>query len=87
MMRAKFYVESVTISPGQERLKFHAVDPKKGYGADGIDEDNDYARWSPSASCEISVANPALHGQFKPGDTFYVTFTRAVADIPEAKAA
>lgn len=59
-----------------ETLDMHAV-AAKSYPADGSDEDNTFARWSPGASLKINVANPALWGQFKHGDKFYVDFTPA----------
>lgn len=77
-MRAKFVVANVDVFPdGSEKLKFNAVSKSGGYPADGSDEDNTFAKWSPAASCEIYVSNPALWGQFKPGDKFYVDFTLA----------
>lgn len=79
-MRAKLQVSAVT-PHGEpvvgETLKMHAVSKSDGYPADGSDDDNTYARWSPSASFEIYIANPALFGQFKPGEKFYVDFTPA----------
>lgn len=85
-MRAKFQVSGVEKVGDGEKLTFHAV-AKNGYPADGSDDDNTYAKWSPSAHCDIMVMNPALHGQFKPGDKFYVDFTRAPDPAPEAAAA
>lgn len=76
-MRAKLQVASVTLHPQCEVLKFHAVCKSGGYPADGSDEDNTFAKFSPSADLSITVANPALFGQFKPGDKFYVDFTPA----------
>lgn len=82
-MRAKLRVGSVipyradgkTVS---ERLVFHGVSKSNGpYPADGIDEDNTFAKFSPSVMLDITIANPALIGQFDPGDTFYVDFTPA----------
>ena len=61
----------------QERLMFHGVAKSGGYPQDGADEDNTFAKFSPSVSMDFLVANPALFGQFKPGDTFYVDFTPA----------
>ncbi len=85
-MRAKLQVSSVSpVVGGTQILNFHGVGGDKvqgGYPADGTDEDNDYARWSPSVSLQISIANPALHDQFKTGDKFYVDFTPA--DVPDA---
>ena len=76
-MRAKFQVTSVEKFTGSERVKFNAVPKSTGYPADGSDEDNTYAKYSPSATCEISIANQALHGKFEPGQKFYVDFTPA----------
>lgn len=79
-MRAKMSVQSVEpVGEPQsgERLKFAAVSKSEGYGTDGVDEDNSYARWSPSASMEIYVANPNLFGKFAVGQKFYVDFTPA----------
>lgn len=59
-----------------ETLVMNAV-AAKSYPADGSDEDNTYARMSPGASLSINIANPALWGQFKHGDKFYVDFTPA----------
>jgi hypothetical protein len=76
-MRAKLQIASVTKhAHGVETLKFHAV-AKTPYPDDGSDEDNTYAKFSPSASLEITVANPALLGKFEPGQKFYVDFTPA----------
>lgn len=75
-MRAKLQCGEVTRGAGYEKLVFHAV-AAKAYPADGSDENNTYAKYSPSAQFTIHVNNPALHGQFNPGDTFYVDFTPA----------
>lgn len=61
-----------------ETLTMHAV-AKNGYDSTGDDEDNTYAKWSPGANLSINIANPALWGQFKVGDKFYVDFTPAGA--------
>jgi hypothetical protein len=76
-MRAKFRVSSVEKVGSCEKLTFHAVAKSEAYPADGSDEDNNYARWSPSASCEIMVANPDLHGKFEVGKKYYVDFIPA----------
>jgi hypothetical protein len=77
-MRAKFIVSTVTKHAGpSEVVKFNAVAKSSAYPADGSDEDNTYAKWSPSAECSISITNPALHGKFEPGQKFYVDFTPA----------
>lgn len=77
-MRAKLQVSSVTKHDcGNESIKFHAVAAKSYAETDGLDEDNTFARYSPSASFDILIANPALHGKFEPGQKFYVDFTPA----------
>lgn len=78
-MRAKMQISHVDKHDGgNETLHFHAVAKSDGYPADGSDEDNSYARWSPSGSLTLQVANPNLWGKFKAGDKFYLDFTRAV---------
>lgn len=78
IMRAKLQVATVTQhQDGSETVRFHAVAAKSYAETEGLDEDNTYARYSPSASFEILIANPALHGRFAPGQTYYVDFTPA----------
>lgn len=36
-----------------------------------------YAEFSPSASLEINIANPALFGKLRAGEKYYVDFTQA----------
>lgn len=80
-MRAKLRVGAVlplsnsADQPNAERVTFHGVSKSTGYPEDGSDEDNTFARFSPSANFDIVIANPALIGKFTPGDTFYVDFT------------
>jgi hypothetical protein len=59
-----------------ETLTMHAV-CKPSYADSELDEDNTFARMSPGASLTINIANPALWGEFKHGDKFYVDFTPA----------
>lgn len=85
-MRAKFQVGFVhqhfsdkeRTQVSNECLTMHAVCATK-YEGEGADEDNTYARYSPSANLTINIANPALFGKFKAGDKFYVDFTPAPA--------
>lgn len=76
-MRAKMRVLGVTPSNGVEILSFVAVAKKDGYPEDGSDENNSYARWSPQANLSITVANPALFGQFQIDEEYYLDFTLA----------
>ncbi len=80
-MRAKMRVHSVLPFPSadgsvlQERLMLSCVAKNSAYPADGSDEDNTFAKFSPSGSLDMMIANPALIGAFAVGDTFYVDFT------------
>lgn len=65
--------ELTTIS---EVLHMSAVCAPK-YDATGLDEDNTFAKYSPSATLIINVANPALFGKFEVGQAYYVDFTPA----------
>lgn len=85
--RCKVRVESVKLfgSDGSnhtaEEVQMRAVGGSKvnkdGYPSDGSDEDNTYAKFSPSADFRLYVANPVLFGQFKPGQKYYVDLTLA----------
>lgn len=83
-MRAKMQVMEVVRSgyqngpefQTQDRIKCTAV-AAKTYPADGSDEDNTYAKFSPAGELTLTIANPALVGQIKPGTKFYLDFTEA----------
>jgi len=81
-MRAKFVVNNVDRVVGAdgtvtaERVKFNAVCPP-AFDKDGLSEDSTFSKYSPSASCDIYINNPALHGKYAPGQKFYVDFTPA----------
>lgn len=77
VMRAKLQIASVTKhSETCEQLKFHGVGAKS-YPADGSDEDHTFAKFSPNVALDITITNPALIGQFEPGQKFYVDFSPA----------
>lgn len=57
-----------------ESLEFNVRYKQDGYPADGTDEDNSFALFTPSASMSMTITNPALVGTFKVGDMFYVDF-------------
>jgi len=84
-MRAKFRIQTVTQMEGCEVIKMAAVAKTGPYPEDGSDEDNTYAKFSPQGNLELTVANPALLGQFKAGDKYYLDFTLATAStsIPQ----
>lgn len=78
-MRAKMRITGIEPYPAegertQETLTFHAVAKDGPYPSDGSDEDNSYAKFSPSGHLSLTVANPNLIGNFKVGDTFYLDF-------------
>ena len=82
-MRAKVRVSGVFPfqddkgATASERLMFAGVCKNEPYGEDGLDENNTFAKFSPSVSLDMLVSNPALLGVFEPGDTFYVDFSIA----------
>lgn len=82
-MRAKLQVGAVFAHKDgdgkttSETLHFHGVSKSSGYPADGTDEDNSFAKWSPSVNLQMQVTNPALFGQFEPGQKFYADFSPA----------
>ena len=84
MMRAKMKVTEVDsfekgVEPKTfESLKFSAVCKSDGYPADGSDENNTFAKWTPSAELKMTITNPALFGKFTVGQEFYVDFTPTV---------
>lgn len=77
-MRAKMRVGAIVPqSNGTESLTMFGVSRNEGYPEDGSDENNSYAKFSPSATFQLHLANPALVGTFEVGETFYVDFTPA----------
>lgn len=75
-MRAKMRLHHIDRRfPNQETLNFHPVSASK-YPEDGSDENNTYAKFSPSGQLSLTVANPALLGKFSEGEEFYLDFTK-----------
>ena len=78
-MRAKVRVTSIHQYPEkgvptQEALTFNFPAKDGAYPADGSDEDQQFARYSPSGALSLTIANPNLLGKFTIGDTFYIDF-------------
>jgi len=79
-MRAKVgvgVVQTLQNNDGEtyaENVSFYGVS-KPLYDETGLDEDNTYAKYSPSIRFDITIANPALFGKFQSGQKFYVDFT------------
>lgn len=78
-MKAKFKVDNVTLREGGETLILIPVSSGK-YGPNGENEDCEFARYTPGGKIELYITNPALFGKFKPGDAYYVDFTKASAN-------
>lgn len=82
-MRAKLRVVGIQVFETMERkvtqmrVTMNAVGPSTAYPEDGTDENNTYAKWTPSAIFEASIMNPALFDSFKINAEFYVDFTAA----------
>jgi len=79
-MRAKVKITNIAAYPTagaatQEALTFHFPSKDGAYPADGGDEDQSFAKYSPQGSLSLTVANPVLLGKFSVGDTFYLDFT------------
>lgn len=77
MVRAKFYVYSVTKhAPSNGRqagtVRLHPV-----YSSDPNHENKRFWDATPSGSIEMQVNNMAALEQFEPGQEFYVDFTPA----------
>lgn len=76
-MRAKMSVNRVERWGGADKITLNAVAKPGGYPADGSDEDNTFAKFSPQGELTLTIANPALIGKIEPGTKFYLDFTVA----------
>ena len=76
-MRAKFRVSAVTPGTDNEMVHFAAVGKSSSYPEDGSDENNTFAKFTPSADLQMMICNPALIGKFVVGDQYYADFTKA----------
>jgi len=77
-MRAKMKINHIERRyEGQETLYFNPVSRSDRYPDDGSDENNTYAKFSPSGMLSLTVANPALLGKFNEGESYYLDFTKA----------
>jgi len=89
-MRAKMRVADINTYPRgegpitQQTLVMYAVARSDSYPADGSDENNSYARWSPSGRLELTIANPALFDAFEVGEEYYLNFIKAEKPAPTA---
>ncbi len=70
MMRAKLTVESVQKLQDDESVVFRTK-----YNCEDSPEDNNYSKYTPSATATFWISNPNLIGKFSVGQQFYVDFT------------
>lgn len=76
-MRAKMKINHIDKRhQGYETLYFNPVAASR-YPEDGSDENNTFAKYTPSGMLSLTVANPALLGQFAEGEEYYLDFTKA----------
>jgi len=77
-MRAKMKVAQVeSHSESSQTLHFGAVSKSDGYPEGGLDENNTFATYTPSADLTMLVSNPSLVGQFEVGEEYYLDFSKA----------
>jgi hypothetical protein len=82
-MRAKMKISAVTLGETCDQVTMAPVCKSGAYPADGMDEDNSFAKFSPSGELKLTIANPALLGKFRPGQKFYLDFTEAIDPPPK----
>lgn len=76
-MRAKMSVNRIERWNGADKVTMNCVARSDRYPEDGSDENNTFAKFSPSGELTITIANPALIGKIQPGDVYYLDFTPA----------
>jgi len=78
-MRAKLRINKIDgWENGEgETLTMSAVAKSEPYPENGEDENNTFARFTPSADLRITITNPDLIGKFEEGEEFYLDFTKA----------
>lgn len=77
LMRAKMRVTGVQKNPDSETITMTAVPKSDGYPDDGTDENNTFAKFTPSADLKITIANPNLVGKIELNREFYLDFRAA----------
>jgi hypothetical protein len=78
-MRAKMRLVEISRSQTtiSEGLMFRVVPLDQSYPPDGSDENNSFAKWTPSAELKMVITNPELVGTFTIGEEYYLDFTKA----------
>lgn len=67
MVRAKFFVSSVTHTADGGSVELHPVTSEN-------EENKKYFRWTPGGVIQMSVLNRDALNQFVPGKAYYVDF-------------
>jgi hypothetical protein len=65
MLRAKFFVESVTSMKDSEVVELRPV-----YG--DTPENKSWSKWTPSGKLSMTINNPAAMGVLKPGQEYWL---------------
>ena len=65
-IRAKFVCETVLKDSSNETVKLRAVT------CDGSKDNESWSKWTPSGELTMSVSNPAAHGAFVPGKSYFI---------------
>jgi hypothetical protein len=86
-MRCKVQVQRVDRGVGCDHVYANPVAKSGTYPADGHDEDNTFAKFSPGGEFKLDIANPNLLGVIEPGDKFYVDWTLIPKEQPKPKEA
>lgn len=74
-MRCKVEITEVVVTKTSDSITARPVCKQGSYPADGSDEDNTFAKFSPSGEFKLTICNPALLGVYRPGQKFYVDWT------------
>jgi hypothetical protein len=69
-VRAKMQIQEIVVNEWSDLVKFQCV-----YGGTTNEEDNSFAKSTPSGKMELQIDNPAVRGFFKPGMQVYVDLT------------
>jgi hypothetical protein len=75
-MRAKMKITSINRTEHGEELTMNPVSRSGAYPINGADEDNTYARFTPTGELKLMLTNPELFGKFNPGETYHLDFTK-----------
>lgn len=86
-MRCKVKIISVEKFENCEKIVANPVCKSGSYPPDGSDEDNTFAKFSPSGEFSLLIANPELLGVYQPGQIFYVDWTPVIVNVGDSAAA